>query len=700
MRPADLRRVVVVEELSVDPSASFAVVSRRVIRRDRYERHLWWVDLTGRSRARQLTSGSVLDGHPAVSPDGRLVAFVRSDPNDDDAPNGLFVARVDGRGAPRRLAPRGARPGFEGISEIAWSPDGRRVAFVAGAEPLRSIVGNRPAAGSAAARASGLPSPIARRITRADWRWDGTGHRDRWSHAFVVELSGGSARQVTDGSFDVTGVAWHPDARTIAVSANLADDADLSPFPSIWSIDVDAGPGSARARPRVRLDAPGGAVRPAWSPDGRWLAAVGSLRPQPFDDVSAGLLIVRADGSTPPAELQPDLDRPWGNVTDTDLDGWMVDGAPGPFWLDRRTIVGVFSDRGRSLPARWRIDPSTGALVDAPTSSRRAAHGPWADATTHALAVAPRSARPSVVFTLGTLDGDAMDVRAVDLDEPEPVRSFRPHTTFGSSWQRRFVRPDMRRLDAPGAGGPIETWLASPPGAGDDALPTVVDVHGGPLGCWAPSPHLEVTMLVGAGYRVVLPNIRGSGAYGGDWIRPQLGDWGGVDADDVHAALDHVIALGLADPNRLGVLGLSYGGFMVNWLVGTSDRFRAAVSENGVSNQVAAWAGSDSGPEYCRAARMGDPFTAEGVEQLWQQSPLRHVASIRTPLLMLQAEADHRCPPSDNEQLFVALRHLRRDVEYVLYPDESHVYAADGRPDRRIDRMTRVLDWFDRHLVG
>ncbi len=192
--------------------------------------------------------------------------------------------------------------------------------------------------------------------------------------------------------------------------------------------------------------------------------------------------------------------------------------------------------------------------------------------------------------------------------------------------------------------------------------------------------------------------MRGSTGYGRAWIAPQLGDWGGVDVADVHAALDHVVSIGWSDPSRLGAIGLSYGGFVVNWLVGTSDRFAAAVSENGVTNQVSCWANSDSGPEYCRAARMGDPLTPEGVEALWRQSPLRHVASVRTPLLMLQAEADLRCPPQDNEQFFVALRHLRREVEYVLYPDESHTFSITGRPDRRIDRMRRVLDWFDTHL--
>ncbi len=243
----------------------------------------------------------------------------------------------------------------------------------------------------------------------------------------------------------------------------------------------------------------------------------------------------------------------------------------------------------------------------------------------------------------------------------------------------------MTLTHAPGDGGPIDVWIASPTDAGDRALPTVVDVHGGPLGAWAPAPHIEVSLLVARGYRVVLPNIRGSATYGRDWIRPQLGDWGGVDAADVHAALDHVIGLGLADPDRCGVLGLSYGGFMVNWLVGTTDRFKAAVSENGVTNQVSDWANSDSGPEYDRNALLGDPFTPEGVERLWRQSPLRNVANVRTPLLMLQGEADLRCPPQDNEQFFIALRHLGPDRRVRPLPgvvSRVRQCRPPGPPDR------------------
>jgi len=269
---------------------------------------------------------------------------------------------------------------------------------------------------------------------------------------------------------------------------------------------------------------------------------------------------------------------------------------------------------------------------------------------------------------------------------------------MGGRWAKGFEWPEMRELDVPGPGGPIHTWIASPAGAGTKPLPTIVDVHGGPLGAWAPAPHVEVVLLCARGYRVLLPNIRGSTSYGRDWIRPHLGHWGEVDAADVHAALDYAIALGLAHPDRLGVLGLSYGGFMVNWLVGTTDRFKAAVSVAGVSNQVSAWADGDAGVDFNRWALLGNPLDHEGMEKLWRQSPLSNVANVKTPLLMLQGEEDRRCKASDNIQLFTALRVLGRPVEFVLYPEESHVYFTAGRPDRRIDHMARLIDWFDRYL--
>ena len=682
--PEDIRQQVVVEEHDLSRSGDVAVVGRRFVRGNRYVRHLWAVPLDDgvRGRPRRLTSGLVMDGWPRISPDGRRVAFIRRYPSGRHPESVIGIVSVGG-GRVREL-----RPADHGdIAAIEWSPDGRRLAYAAEVDPPRFLVGNvPPVARRPRAKPSDDEAPTARRITRIDWRFDGSGHLDRWTHLFVIDVDPGSrARRVTSGDWGVDHHAWSPDGRTVAFTTDRGPEPDLHPRTTIWAVNVDA----KSPRPHEVLAPAGWAQHPAYSPDGRWLAAIGTLVADGTDDVSPEILVGPSDGSSPPHAVAPGLDRPIGNWTDTDLNGWLVYGRSGPVWLGRDRIVAAVTDRGRSRPWLYELPDGPAGLADA----RPIVDG---DLTTHSLAVSA----DGMVSWLGTVGGRAMELMTADLPRRGvPARPTpRTRTSMGSAWQRRHPLPVMTVVEAPGAGGPIETWIASPPDTPDGPLPTVVDVHGGPLGSWTPAPHVEVSLLVARGFRVVLPNIRGSASYGRDWIRPQLGDWGGVDAADVHAAIDHVVALGLVDPDRLGVLGLSYGGFMVNWLIGTSDRFRAAVSENGVTNQVSDWANSDAGPEYDRSALMGDVLSPEGVAKLWQQSPLRHVADIRTPLLLLQAEADLRCPPQDNEQLFVALRMLGRTVEYVLYPDEDHVFSSSGRPDRRIDRQHRMLDWFDRYL--
>ncbi len=665
--PEILREQVVLEEHDLAGDASFAVVTRRAVEGNDYVSHLWVVAVPG-GEARQLTTGRVRDRHPAISPDGTRVAFTRKVPGETRAE--LMVVRADGAADEPPIV---LDLGELHLSQPTWSPDGRWIAFTADAGPQRFVVGEQPT------RADGAtPEPTARVVTVMDYRWDETGYVDQHAQAFIVAADGsGAPRPLTDIAGGVSGVlAWRPDGAALAFTADPRPDADRRPRTSIWEVPFEGG------APREILALAGPVRAPAYSPGGRLVAGIGVDDPDAFDDLSPTLYAAPVDGSVPPVVLAPDLDRPVGNWADSDLTGWTVEQRPGPAWTGPGEVLALVTDRGRTHPWRFAVDPVTGRPTGDP---QRLARG-----EVMANSMASAAGTTTLLATLGN--------RPPELCVAEADGGVRPLTTSGSSWVDGVAWPVMTVVESPGPGGPIETWIASPADAGDGPLPTIVDVHGGPLGAWAPAPSLEVALLCARGYRVVLPNIRGSASYGREWIAPQLGEWGGPDADDVHAALDNAIALGLADPSRLGALGLSYGGFMVNWLVGTTDRFRAAVSENGVTNQIAAWASSDSGPEYCRAARMGDPTTPEGVELLWRQSPMRNVARIRTPLLMLQSEADRRCPASDNESLFVALRHLGRTVEFVLYPEEYHVVQAAGRIDRRIDRMTRMLAWFDRFV--
>jgi dipeptidyl aminopeptidase/acylaminoacyl peptidase len=243
----------------------------------------------------------------------------------------------------------------------------------------------------------------------------------------------------------------------------------------------------------------------------------------------------------------------------------------------------------------------------------------------------------------------------------------------------------------------MQVWVASPAGtAWNDPLPTIVHLHGGPSGAWGPGGTMDSIALCAAGYRVLMANHRGSGSHGVAWSRALRGHWGERDVADVMTAIDAVVARGLTDPQRLGVMGLSYGGYLSQWLIGVTDRFRAAVGENGVSNQVSTWATSYFGVHYARRWQLGDPLSRAGMLRAWSASPLSNVARIRTPLLILQSEEDRVCPASDNEQLFVALKALGREAELILYPEEHHELKSHGRPDRRIDRTERILAWFDR----
>lgn len=678
MAPRAVLRQVVVEDAVLAPDGSFAVVVRRSVSGNAYQSHLWLVRLgshlsawgTKQKTERSLTSGDVRDTVPRISPDGSRVAFIRSWPGAPARRSSAMVLKLVGvQDEPVAIV----APSY-GISDLVWSPDGGHLAFVAPSDPPRFCPEPLDTG----------KAPVARRIARIDWRRDGVGFLDRWEHLWVVAARPGARPvQLTSGDWGVQHPSWSPDGREIAFAADMSTDSGISSAALIYAVPTRGGP----ARTLVRLA--GGARRPAWSPDGRLVACLGIDVPGPSNEVPQGVFVAPADGVGPATSLAPDLDRPVGAWQDTDLNGWINNSRPGPLWDGPSKIIALVTDRGQSVPFAFSLDQTSGLPVGEPTPMTTIDSRPdVVDAAAWTLDVAG-----GVVAVVSTL-GDA----PMDLHTVEASGRVRRRSTLGSAWRRGYMVPEMRRLSAPGTGGLIDCWIASPPNAGDRPLPTIVNFHGGPLGAWAPAPALEVHMLVGRGYRVLLPNVRGSTSYGAAWIRPQLGDWGGVDSSDAHAAVDHVVALGLSDPDRMGILGFSYGGFLVNWLAATSNRFRAAVTDGGVANQVSSWANSDTGPAYCRAAGLDSPFSSEGVEKLWRQSPLAHVSELRTPLLILQAEQDHTCPQADAEQLFVALRTLGRTVEYVLYPDEAHTFHITGRPDRRVDRMQRMLDWFDRHI--
>jgi len=648
-----VRAQVALESFRLTPDGRGVVYALRRVRRDEYESHIHLRPLRG-GRSRQLTRGRVRDGSPAVSPDGRTVAFLRTPIGDAEAVAQIWLLPLDG-GEPYPLTSL-----KYGVSGLRWSPDGRRLALLAQGGDHRFVIGQERTG----------KAPLARRITRLDFRNDESGHVVRRTHLWVVAARAGSTpRQLTNDDFDVLHPAWAPDGRRIAFAADRGPDATINPRLQLWSVGTEA------TKPRVRelVSLHGDADRPAFSPDGRHLAFVGTDVEDPPDEVPPALWVMDLPSGTP-RNLTADLDRPAGDWAWCDL--LQAEDASGPVWLDDGTIATLIGDRGRDLPYRVTLDGSAEPMIDPGT----------------AIAAAGLDVAAGRLAVSAAVDGIAGEVWLIENG------GLRQVTREGSAWQRRFPAIELSEVELDGPGGPIQAWMASPAGAGRKRLPTILHIHGGPTGAWGPGGTLDEMALCASGFRVLMPNIRGSATFGGPWVRALAANWGGVDAEDALASVDGLVAKGLADPDRLGVMGLSYGGFLTNWLIGVTDRFRAASSENGVANQVSAWANSYFGVHYNRRADLGDPLSDEGMQRLWSTSPLRHATRITTPLLMLQAEEDRVCPAADNEQLFTALKVLERPVELILYPEEHHGMKSDGRPDRRIDRLERVVEWFERYV--
>jgi dipeptidyl aminopeptidase/acylaminoacyl peptidase len=634
-----IRSQVALGDPTVSRDGHLVAYSRRTVEGNEYRTRLWVV-AAGGGRPRQLTDGPVDDSAPVFSGDGAHVLFLRERQVHRVALSGGVAEKLTS------LA--------HGIDAFALSPDGRQLLLTGPAPELRFAVG--PSAGE--------KPPLARVLRRVDWRLDGSGFLDRHAHLWVAPARrGGRARRILTGDVSAESAIWSPDGRQVAYVSDPDDDSDLHHRTRVFALAAD-GEGSP-----VEVASLAGACRtPAWSPDGAHIAFRGiDEEDEPFGARETVWVVPSRGGE--PRDLAPDVHVEVAPGDGSDLIDWRRDGAYSLAWDGPEVVVCPVTERGRTT--FWRF-PLDGAPSEQPGCGAHVLRGAF-------------ESDLLVLLVPGT--AGAAELAVAEREMPRRL------TRHGSAWAGPLAGVTTEQVDVPGPAGPIRTWVVSPADA-EGPLPTVLSIIGGPGASWGPIAWLPDLALADRGYRVLRPDPRGSGSYGRAWTEAILGSWGGADAEDQLAVCDWAVAAGLADPDRLAVHGLSYGGYMTNWLVGQTDRFRAAVSANGVTNQVSAVANCDLGLLW--TPRLGWEYPPDGMELLWAQSPLAHADRITTPLLMLQGADDLRCPAADNEQLFSALRVRGREVEYVLYPEESHVMQATGRPDRRIDMLERTLAWFER----
>jgi len=635
--PDDLWRQTALGPVAVSPDGRRVAFTVRTVVEGRDDVGLWLVPFAGGPPVRVGAEPS-FDYLPRFSRDGSKLAFLSS----RDA---RTVVRVhDLASGSTRDVPDAP----EGVFDLDWHPDGRHL-VVAAPDAFSPEVVEEP---------TGL-SPTAYLVHRRGWRRDGKGCVLKPTHVHVVSLSGGPSRRLTDGPWSASQPRISPDGAEVAFVADLGSDSDIHPYERLYRVPF-AGGDVATA-----WTLPGPVVDFAWEPDGGCLcrvaeqvAVVAPLGP---------LHLYRVDADGHPTELGGELGESIGVADWCDhLDWGVPESVLGP--------VQPVCRQGRLVPFRLDADPPV-ALIgedDVP-----------------------------VVYSIGSDGSHVAAVVSTECEAPVvgAVEDGRVRVLFdGREWLRGVSWPRVEELLVEGPNGAIRTFVLSPADAAERPMATVLSVHGGPTGQWSATPPLEAVMLTGAGFRVALPNIHGSTGEGPDWaaVGPDVVAAG---VAECVAVAEELVRRRLADPRRLGALGVSYGGSVVNALLTATDRFAAAVSEAGGCNDVTAWGICDLDPAIrTDYLGVGDTTTPEGVEALWRSSPLRLASRITTPLLLLQGDEDRRCPAADSEQLFSVLRQLGREVEYVVYPESDHGFSLCGRPDRRVDRYRRMLEWFLRFL--
>ncbi len=642
-KPKDLLHQVVIQGLAVAPDGSSIVYTRRTVEDNKYTRRLWRTTFNG-GRTDQITTGKGTDCKPSFSPDGASLLFL----SDRSGKLQAWVMPLTG-GEPRQVTDLP-----HGIGGAEWSPDGKRLLVLAPSGEKRFLVGKEE-------------DPIARRIRDYSWQIDGGGYRDEFTSVWVVEIAGGKPARLTAPSYEVGAARWSPDGKRIVFLADLGEDAALLEYASLWTV---AASGPAPAQPAQLASLPGAILNMAWAPSSH-VAFLGNSRPKAPGWANVDLYV--SDGKNA-RQLAAGRDLNIWNTTYGDFEDPEQFGLPPIAWLDDGNITGLVAKRGSTHPYRFGVDGSVEAL---------------AEDDMVCSAIASGGGRVAVVAS----GNGPSDVYAVEHGK------LRRLTSDGGKWFGPFQRP-LETLDIPHPDGhSIHAWLLPAPGERKRG-PLVVGVHGGPNLSYGPTPWLELNALADAGFHVLTCNPRGSTGYGEAYARAIEGRWGDKDASDVLRIVEWAIQEGLAQRDRIGVFGLSYGGYMTNWLLGAHPGvFAAAVSENPATDLLGMFASSDFGLVIGQGA-AGSEQPSEHMNDFLDRSPFTRIHRNHAPLLLLHAEQDHRCPPGQSEMVFTTLRSLGREVEMVRYPNESHLLLMAGRPDRRVDRLERIVGWFEKHLLA
>jgi dipeptidyl aminopeptidase/acylaminoacyl peptidase len=649
---SDLFSLEVASDPQISPDGTKIAYVRRSgdVMTDRMRSTIWLVDTRSGEQV-PLVAGPGGHSQPRWSPDGRRLAYVST--AEGGAPQ-LFVRWMES-GESVRITGLPQSP-----SSIAWSPDGRRIAYSMFVPDEGMKLGSAPAKPEGAQWA-----PPLEVLTAIAYRSDAAGYaKPGYSHLFLVSADGGAPRQLTFGARNHDGpLSWAPDGRTIVFSGNRNADWEREPFDTeVYALDVDGG------AIRALTDRRGPDEQPAISPDGRTIAYVG------YDDrrlsyQSNVLYVMNRDGSGRRA-LAESLDR----------------SVNAPVWAaDGRSILVSYEDRGLTRVSRIGLDGSVRPLTDALAGSgldRPYAGGDFSVARDGTLAItAGSAARPADVALvrgaaaprlLTHLNSDLLGAKRLGEVRKIAVTSF-----------------DKR---------PIDAWLTLPPSWREgQRVPLILEIHGGPVAAYGPYFSTDDQLYAAAGFAVLSTNPRGSSSYGAEFANLIHHAYPGRDYDDLMAAVDAAVAQGFADPDRLFVTGGSGGGVLTTWIVGKTDRFKAAAAQKPVINWTSEALTMDMTLFTSRYWFEKKPW--EDPTGYWARSPLSLAGNIHTPTLVVVGSEDYRTPVSEAEQLYAALQIQGVPTALVKVPGVGHGAIA-SRPSQSAAKAAAILAWFRKYEKG
>jgi dipeptidyl aminopeptidase/acylaminoacyl peptidase len=601
-------------------------------------------------RGEQITPDGENCLHPEWSPDGRSLAFL----SNREGSRQVFLMHLAGVGSAAGDGARRLTSIPNGVDDGPfWSPDGRHLACTA--------------------RRSGPRSDASApyRITRAIYRWDAVGYVEgARQDIYAVSVHGEDASRLTSDEYCIGGLQWSRNSREILFTAGLSPDAPQRSY---------------LPRPRLRVVDLSGAVREvfgslgevlsaAWTPKGNRIAFIARMYNRPVGSKN-DLWTIEGDG-TGLACRSTGSPTGFGDSLQTDM--------PLTWLSDRRILV---DQDGRS------------ALVQGLKEGKAEIYRVALEGPEHCecLVAGERSCFPMdlnadvLLFAASSLV-EPMDLSVYSLGSHREKRLTSLNRPLGDGAQSTDVRHFCYRA-ADGAG--VEGWILAP-GRRGPPPPAVLFIHGGPHIALGHIFSMDCQHLVGSGYAVVLINQRGSRGYGDEFASTLVGRWGELDYSDLMSGIDHLVDRQWIDPARLGCYGLSAGGYMACWMVGQTDRFRAAVAENPITNFVSFYGVSDIGTSYATQELGGRPHEIPSIYR--KCSPITYAHRCTTPTLLIQAEMDYRCPAEQAEQFYTALMTAGCPVEMMRLPMSSHNGSVTGAPSVRRAQNEALLEWMDRYL--